>query len=265
MNIPVDERDPDVVADLKKLIKRALEDVITAADVLFTTTVMFTHKLARGFREKYDFVAIEEAGPCTVLDVCIVWKAVKLVLAGDPYQLPPFVKSARAEYDGVPANAFPQQIQMPLLYQLILNGWLYWLVPEQLRIDPGLWELALYVIYYNEKITIPEGKLPSQAVKDFESWAIGFGAAASDEASPENPKQVFSVLLDIEGAGRFVEARGTFKGNTQFIHFGVSCCLSQKRTHVWTRGRSPLSRHIRNKLRCGSRPLLVIHNSRVFE
>jgi hypothetical protein len=208
LNIPVDERDPDFVADLKKLIKRALEYVITAADVLSTTTVMFTHKLARGFREKYDFVAIEEAGSCTVLGVCIVWEGgdMKLVLAGDPDQLPPFVGSARAKYDCVLANAFPQQIQMPFLHQLILNGWPYWLVPEQLRIDLGLWELALYVIYYNEKITIPEGKLPSQAAKDFESWAIGFGAAASDEASPENPKQVFSVLLDIEGAGRFVEA-----------------------------------------------------------
>jgi hypothetical protein len=42
LNTPVNERDPDGVADLKNLIKRALEDVITTADVLFTTAVMFT-------------------------------------------------------------------------------------------------------------------------------------------------------------------------------------------------------------------------------
>jgi hypothetical protein len=37
LNTPVNERDPDGVADLKNLIKRALEDVITTADVMFTS------------------------------------------------------------------------------------------------------------------------------------------------------------------------------------------------------------------------------------
>jgi superfamily I DNA and/or RNA helicase len=101
------------------------------------------------FREKYNFVVIEEAGLCTVLNVCIIWKGAKmnLILSGDPYQLPPSVMSARARYGNVPANAFPEQIQMPLIRQLIHNNWPYWLVPEQLRIEPGLWELAKFVIY----------------------------------------------------------------------------------------------------------------------
>jgi hypothetical protein len=64
LHTPREERDPDDVADLKKLIKLALEEVFTSADILFTTVVMFTRKLVRGFREKYDFVAIKKAGSC---------------------------------------------------------------------------------------------------------------------------------------------------------------------------------------------------------
>jgi len=37
---------------------------------------------------------------------------------------------------------------------------------------------------------------------------------------------VFPVLLDIDGAVTFVEARGTSRCNTQFIHCGVETLLS---------------------------------------
>jgi hypothetical protein len=103
---------------LKKLIRLAISDIVTSADVLFKTVIMFTHTLAGGFREKYNFVAIEEAGSRLVLDVCIVWKSTKmeLILAGDNYPLPLTAMSAKAKIDGSQANAFPWQLQMPLLH-----------------------------------------------------------------------------------------------------------------------------------------------------
>jgi hypothetical protein len=119
---PTEKHDSDDVSDMKQLIKLVISDVVTSADVLFTKLIVFTHKLARGFREKYNFVAIK-AGSCTVLDFCIVWKGakVRLILAGDLYKLPPTVMSTKAKIDGSQANAFPWQLQIPLLQQLICS------------------------------------------------------------------------------------------------------------------------------------------------
>jgi hypothetical protein len=82
-----------------------------------------------------------------------------------------------------------------------------------------LWELAKYVIYHNENITMPSWRLLSDRAKTFEEWEISFGAKPSDAAfdpskanSAKRPKCAFPVLVDIAESVTFVNKTRHIKG-----------------------------------------------------
>jgi superfamily I DNA and/or RNA helicase len=114
-------------------------------------------------------VIIDEAGAVTMLDSLIVWRGdLPVILAGDPFQLPPPAMSATATYSkDNPVNAFIQQLKQPLITALIENNWPHSIVPEQMRIEPGLWDMVNQIIY-RDRIPMNKNIKPSKIAHLFE-------------------------------------------------------------------------------------------------
>ncbi|MEM8906239.1 MAG: AAA domain-containing protein [Bacteroidota bacterium] len=84
----------------KHLEDRVITEILQQAQVIACTLVNATHKIIQDF--KFKTVVIDEAAQALEPASWIpILKAQKVVLAGDPYQLPPTVKSKMAEKEGL--------------------------------------------------------------------------------------------------------------------------------------------------------------------
>lgn len=98
-----------------------------------------------------------------------MWRGdVPLVLARDPNQLPPYCGSSNIKYaNGRAVNAFSMQVRISLLERFRENNFPFWIIPEQLRIEPGLFDLA-NMLHYNNKIAYGKNNKLSDMARVFE-------------------------------------------------------------------------------------------------
>jgi hypothetical protein len=82
------------------------------------------------------------------------------------------IVSGKAKLGENPANAMANQGKVTFLVRLLEMGWPYYLMPEQWRIEPGLWYLAKHISYRSEEVVMGPGRTPSPGAKAFEKWAM---------------------------------------------------------------------------------------------
>jgi ATP-dependent RNA/DNA helicase IGHMBP2 len=89
-----------IMKDVDKMEQYIIDDVVNKAQVIAATPVGSNHYTVRGLR--YNTVVIDEAGQALEPACWIsILKGKKVVLAGDPFQLPPTVKSNAAAKNGL--------------------------------------------------------------------------------------------------------------------------------------------------------------------
>lgn len=97
-----------------------------------------------------DYVRGDEAGAITLAELLIVWTGrTKLILTGDNNnQTGPIIMSLTQKFgNGRDMNAMRPQLAQSFFAALIENNWPHRLLPEQLRVELGLWSLANTLIY----------------------------------------------------------------------------------------------------------------------
>lgn len=89
-----------ILRDIEKTEEYAMQDVISQTQVVTATLVGANHYSVKHLR--YDTIVIDEAGQ-SIEPACWIpiLKGSRLVLAGDPYQLPPTIKSEEAAGAGL--------------------------------------------------------------------------------------------------------------------------------------------------------------------
>jgi hypothetical protein len=224
LKTPKNERTQGQLEVLNALAKDCCLDVCRFADAVFTTCITASSKWLRGFREKVQLTIIDEAGAVTLLESLIVWKGdTPLILVGDDNQLPPPVMSLNQDYENhKPVNAFGQQLKQSLLSALITNDWPCYQLTEQLRIDPGQWDLP-GEICYDGKIKTWDQKTLSAEGAAFENLCQTLpGESPGSLIQSAPPGQSWPLLLDISNGFTFKQVDGTSRGNSFTIHHGLN-------------------------------------------
>lgn len=108
----------DLSTWVNQLEKRLIEQVLDRAQVITCTLVGAAHSLLAG--RKFTTVLIDEAAqalePATWIPIL---KAERVVLCGDPFQLPPTVKSRDANKSGLALTLMEKAIQKGFVHQML--------------------------------------------------------------------------------------------------------------------------------------------------
>ena len=100
-----------IMKDVDRMEQYIIDDVVNKAQVITATPVGSNHYTVRGLR--YDTVVIDEAGQALEPACWIsILKGKKVVLAGDPFQLPPTVKSNAAAKNGLSITLLEKDIML---------------------------------------------------------------------------------------------------------------------------------------------------------
>jgi hypothetical protein len=122
-------------------------------------------------------------------------------------------------------NAFFRQLQQPLIHALIENDWPYWLMSEQLPVEPRLFDLPNHVTY-EDKTTYHKNNKLSEEGKAFENWCQKFSRECSRVTfKPAPDGMAYPMLISVRNANTLREARGSSKGNRKYIHHGIKSLL----------------------------------------
>jgi hypothetical protein len=180
--------------DLNGLLRDAMNALIAAADLIFTTTTLAGTKPIRKFVSLLDIVCVDEAACATELEILIGWKGNKpVILAADVEQLlPPIFSDGIKDEHGVLVNSFVPQLEVPLIRRLRDAKWPYVDLREQRRMPPGQFDPANHCIYTNveiaEGVTIQLEKF--EMARKAEAWSITLcssGIYATGENEPRLP------------------------------------------------------------------------------
>lgn len=108
----------DLSTWVNQLEKRLIEQILDRAQVITCTLVGSAHSLLAG--RKFTTVLIDEAAqalePATWIPIL---KAERVVLCGDPFQLPPTVKSRDANKSGLALTLMEKAIQKGFVHQML--------------------------------------------------------------------------------------------------------------------------------------------------
>ncbi len=120
----------------RHLEDQLVEDIISSAHVICCTLINSTHKLIK--QEKFHTVVIDEAGQALEPACWIpILRTRRVIMAGDPYQLPPTIKSNAAARAGlnisllekamkhVPSSLLKVQYRMNAEIMGLSNKWFY--------------------------------------------------------------------------------------------------------------------------------------------
>jgi GTPase SAR1 family protein len=174
---PVHERSDDQKNFIRTRTKYARVAILDIADTVFTTPIATTSKWMRSYMRSTRLAIIDEAGATTMADVFLMWDGddCALILVGDPTQLPPTIMTAIATYlNGRPTNGFAAQVGSTMMTDLLSNDRPYWRLREQLRVEPGQWDLPNLLSYHGE-ISVPPIRNLSKQAQDFENFAVSLG------------------------------------------------------------------------------------------
>lgn len=177
---PRDERDIRDLKMLRKWTKQLGEHIITIADIVCTTAITCNDKWLRRFRDQASVCIGDEATSLTVADAMIAWRGdhMKLILAGDEKQLGPSTIASKMKYQcswGVkkPVNPLHPQAMCPLMTILRENNFPYWKIPEQMRVRPGLFDMA-NELFYDGVITYNINNRIGRHAAIFEAWVVTY-------------------------------------------------------------------------------------------
>lgn len=124
-----------------------------------------------------------------------------------------------------PVNAFPAQLQQSYLAALIKNNWPYYELNEQLRIDPGQWDLP-GKICYDDKVRMCDQKVVSTAGLQFERWCQTKNVETLYTKIRAAPKgNSFPLLINVPSGFTYTQVE-TSRGNTYNVHHGIVAVLS---------------------------------------
>lgn len=134
-----------LLTEARNILKRVahdeqyiVEDLLENAEVIAATLVGTNHYTLRDRR--FDTVVIDEAGQATEPACWIpAVKANRLLMAGDPYQLPPTVKSLQSAADGLDTTLMEKCMQLHPTAVVLLN--------EQYRMHARIMEYSSTVFY----------------------------------------------------------------------------------------------------------------------
>ena len=230
---PIIDRNEEDLRHLKSSLKTCAVELLTSADVVFTTCITATAKSLQEFRDLVDMIFLDEAGSMTSADAMIPLKGdLPLVMAGDTKQPSSPCISANMRYaTGKKVNPFSGQAKLSPLERFRDMGWPYWVIPKQCRIEPGLFDLPDYLFYQNKISYDPGNKLSAEAVA-FDEWFVEFSQpfesttpVVSSPHTIDNSKKVYSkvfpALIAIRNSYTYREPRGTSRGNSHFLHAGL--------------------------------------------
>lgn len=153
--------------------------------------------------ESYDVLIIDEAGQCLEpLAWTVIPLAKKLILAGDPFQLPPTVISEEAKRMG---------LNISLLETLIADNFPVHLLDTQYRMESVIAEFSNRYFY--------EGKLRSdKPVLPDSNHAFFYDTAGADYAEQEDEHSASLYNLEeLHFIQRLVDAEGIDPGSAVFI------------------------------------------------
>lgn len=156
-----------------------------------------------GFKEnEYDVLIIDEAGQCLEpLTWTILPLAKKIILAGDPFQLPPTVISEEAKQQG---------LNISLLETLIANEYPVHLLDTQYRMESVIAEFSNRYFY--------QGKLKSNASSSDSEHLFFYDTVGADytEQEDENTSSLYN-MEELKFVRRMVEQEGIDPKKAVFI------------------------------------------------
>lgn len=219
LTTPRSMRTDDQKDELGKCIRyaaRHCRHIVARCDILFSTTVTSTSMWARWFVNGVDWTTLDEAGSISLPAALIVWKAdIPCILIGDNAQLPNVVLSTQVKFTNTkPVNNFDAHLVKSALEMLIQNQWPYWMVPEQLRMELGLWDLP-NILFYKGAVSVGPNvgvSLQAKMSEHFFKTALSQRTLNISRPSPHQLAAITSVkpvFLDVKNSHCFKEARGS--------------------------------------------------------
>lgn len=174
-----------------QLEERLTEQIILTSDVITSTLVGSNNKMLKGFR--FDTAIIDEATQALEPANWIpITKCKKVVLAGDPFQLSPTVKSFQAKKDG---------LGQTLIEKCILNDKNVHLLNVQYRMNKDIMEFSNQYFYEGKLSAHPtniDHKLfPEDQIIEFVDTAgTGFEETKDAETLSRFNKGEVDILLE---------------------------------------------------------------------
>jgi hypothetical protein len=95
-----------------------------------------------------------------------------------------------------------------------------WLLHEQSRAEPGLFDLANDV-FYNRQLKHPKAKKVSSVVRALEDGSQRYAELRGLKLVPASSSKAYPVLLDLLYCHTYVELHGTKRHTREFIKFGM--------------------------------------------
>lgn len=220
--IPIGHRNLDSKKKIKSQIAKVGKHLLDKeADVVFTTVITSDSDELSKFRNRISSVFIDEGSSVIDPEIIVPWKGnLPCFIAGDFQQIGPYCVTGNIKYDnGKPVNPFADPMKYSLLQRLYDNDWPCWTLPEQCRIEPGLFDPA-NDLFYDGKIEYHPSNTLTAASIAFERWAVASVLQAGTTLRQARAK-VLPVVLGVRNASAFVELGGTSKGNCANIHYGI--------------------------------------------
>ncbi|KAL2073970.1 hypothetical protein VTL71DRAFT_7748 [Oculimacula yallundae] len=122
-------------------------------------------------------------------------------------------------------NAFGPQLALPSLSMFVDNTWPYWLLSQQLRIEPGLWDLP-NDLFYDGQISMHPSNVLSPEGAEFERWAQSYSRGhPGGNITPAKTGEALPIVIDIRNGYTFREPRGISRGNSANVHFCLEAVL----------------------------------------
>ena len=176
--------------EARELENYIVEKIIDDAEVIACTLIGSTHDYLRD--RKFDVVVIDEAGQALEPAAWVpIQKAQKVVMAGDPFQLPPTVKSREAERQGLAVTLLEKTIKRLARISLLKT---------QYRMHESIMQFSNQEFYGNEleahESVAARGLISSYPTVEYVDTAgCGYNEVENDESeSRSNPEEAEVVL-----------------------------------------------------------------------
>lgn len=185
--------------DLKKYEKKMVEDLLKTRDVVFATCVGASSSLLRN--SVFDLVIVDEAAQALEVETWIpAIHGKRLVLAGDPNQLPPTIKSHEAMTKGLSISLL-ERLMSPK-YRFRYQNVIY-LLDTQYRMHKTICDWASNAMY--------QSKLQSHdsaASRSLNNWMPSLSHEMTDDMT-----ETYAVLTLIDTSGCDFEEMSTITGS----------------------------------------------------
>jgi len=168
-----------IIADVRRMEKQATDLIVDQADVVACTLVASRNEELRGRR--FEYVVIDEAGQALDPAMCIpLLRAERVILSGDPHQLPPTIINKQASSMGLSITMLERCIeQFPNAVSLLT---------EQYRMNRVIMSYSNTAFYNGmvtshpsvEDRTIPDGSPLSESLLIVDTSGRGWEETAGE-------------------------------------------------------------------------------------